>query len=1122
MLASKESHVGDFDSSHATYLTEQLTRVSLPRISNAEQLRLVALIDMLLQVENQKRCLDENGVRYMIPLRMFLFSQKSFLSQQRPEKLTSRDTTWAFFSESQDILMEACTLAFNNKLVWRDARALGMGLWVRNPETLRRMVETLARNQYMGKEENTMKDPVECALFYLALKKKNVLLGLWKLANGHPEQNAMIKFLSNDFETDRWKSAALKNAFALLGKQRYEYAVAFFLLGDKLKDAVNVCLKQLTDIQLAIIICRIYEGDDSPVLKEILTSSILPSAIEKGDRWLTCMVFTLLKQRDRALYATLMPLPPLLPTPLQHATPAASPFADPSLVILYTFLRKSYRSMRMEQPIIAPDVECAFIYQCASAYERLGCPGLALQIIRTTPLTVATGVSGPGIGILGASAKADAIDSQPSETETEAVDGGGLKEIVNTSATLDWGSPASQMTTDQNLGSNWGAPSSSAATAHMESSGLDWGAPATAMVGGADVDGFDWGAPSSMHSGGGLDWGASSAAAPTSSFDDEYEAFKKSLGGGGDDQPLEDLDLEELAEDEDRGLTGENKIDEATVSRDVAMDANTQFRFELETRNVRLYKWMLSMRIVQAVIKSASHVSKNMDVLSSDAVFRDYFLRSREGIRSLCTMVEMPEEVMDRLLRWRCKETDAILPFVEVLPLRGVLEDYAEAVSTFLAEQSNTLARLTFSEASAMEGHAAYLDTMSRRLLWALIRWQERTTDVGIDVRRNVMTQAAATAFVCLTVCSMRQRHYYTTRWLVGFSDKFFDSLLSNDFVQLKDLLLDLLCPNVTARQPDAENDAQQSSVDYESDEEDTDFDTTDEGKQRPPRNTTAALAQQLVSTVSLQHIGLTFDAYLQRMRDGANAALDETHSFLYDAILRRLSGVLFEMQKAVGEEWKKQGLRLEKVHKYLDDADQKEVWSLIRKTLITSKMLEFILRAAEVINQVSTAELLRKGLEVPETSKVAEELERVASHKLDLEGAAFEVVWKTNEIVNNFAFNPLDHNHLAIGTHKAIHEIDVDASYLFNQREELSGAKSSTEESYNRSSTAKQNATVAAAAAATQAAVAVEAVPPTAGFLKRQDLKRTLSFDSMQKALAKSMQGLRRQSTMENLEPGE
>jgi hypothetical protein len=39
-----------------------------------------------------------------------------------------------------------------------------------------------------------------------------------------------------------------------------ELAAAFFLLADRPKDAVSVCIKHLQDIQLAICICRVYEG----------------------------------------------------------------------------------------------------------------------------------------------------------------------------------------------------------------------------------------------------------------------------------------------------------------------------------------------------------------------------------------------------------------------------------------------------------------------------------------------------------------------------------------------------------------------------------------------------------------------------------------------------------------------------------------------------------------------------------------------------------------------------------------------------------------------------------------------------------------------------------------------
>lgn len=117
---SKETRVGDFDETHAAYLCEQLTRLSLPKLSKVEQIRLVSLIDTFLQVEwscrneflavahlityqveNQKKSLDENGGRYVLFMRMFMFSQKAFPPQSRADRLTSRDIAWAFFSESQ-------------------------------------------------------------------------------------------------------------------------------------------------------------------------------------------------------------------------------------------------------------------------------------------------------------------------------------------------------------------------------------------------------------------------------------------------------------------------------------------------------------------------------------------------------------------------------------------------------------------------------------------------------------------------------------------------------------------------------------------------------------------------------------------------------------------------------------------------------------------------------------------------------------------------------------------------------------------------------------------------------------------------------------------------------------
>lgn len=79
-------------------------------------------------------------------------------------------------------------------------------------------MEVIARNQYMAGDA---RDPTACCLYYFALGKVRLVHGLWKQAAWHKEQTVMLKFLSNDFTTERWRTAALKNAYALLGKQRY-------------------------------------------------------------------------------------------------------------------------------------------------------------------------------------------------------------------------------------------------------------------------------------------------------------------------------------------------------------------------------------------------------------------------------------------------------------------------------------------------------------------------------------------------------------------------------------------------------------------------------------------------------------------------------------------------------------------------------------------------------------------------------------------------------------------------------------------------------------------------------------------------------------------------------------
>src|SRR5258706_15320142 len=101
-----------------------------------------------------------------------------------------------------------------------------------------------------------------------------------------------------------------KLLFTFNSNKLLEYAAAFFLLGGSLKDAVNVCIKNLGDFQLAVSLARVTEqSNDGPVLKDILTNTVLPIALGLGNRWLGGWAFWMLHRRDLAVRILLVSYP---------------------------------------------------------------------------------------------------------------------------------------------------------------------------------------------------------------------------------------------------------------------------------------------------------------------------------------------------------------------------------------------------------------------------------------------------------------------------------------------------------------------------------------------------------------------------------------------------------------------------------------------------------------------------------------------------------------------------------------------------------------------------------------------------------------------------------------------
>ncbi|KAK2810108.1 hypothetical protein FQN50_003302 [Emmonsiellopsis sp. PD_5] len=380
----------------AAALNQSLTRVALPQLSSKEQFRVVDIIECVATVDKHRSSMDDNAARYLLFFRQHMLRKSQGLPEQ--PMVSWREIVWAFHSDSHEILADLVGKQYQGKMLWEHARESGIFMWITDLNALRAQFETIARNEYTKSDE---KNPIDCSLYYLALKKKNVLQGLWRMASWNPEQAATQRLLGNNFSEPRWKTAALKNAYALLGKRRFEYAAAFFLLADHLRDAVYVCMNQIKDVQLAITIARVYEGDDSPVLREILEERIIPEAASEGNRWMATWAFWLLNRRDMAVRALISPIETLIhPTSTGASTPSPGspgspgPIAiaplqaksylsnDPALVVLYKQLRgKTTQTLQGAIQIPARD-EWKFVIRNARLYDRMGCDLLALNLVR--------------------------------------------------------------------------------------------------------------------------------------------------------------------------------------------------------------------------------------------------------------------------------------------------------------------------------------------------------------------------------------------------------------------------------------------------------------------------------------------------------------------------------------------------------------------------------------------------------------------------------------------------------------------------------------------------------------------------------------------------------------------
>lgn len=570
----EQHYLSHFGPRQGQLLSRLLTHTHLPGLSSLDQMHLLALADTvstcntdfaerfaidaaktaiakenLSGVPNTENVstdsLDDCGLRFLLAMKHYNYLLRCLPISQRQsfqkQGVGTANIVWAFHSESEEELLNLIPSYAKGQPKWHVLKELGVGWWLRNNNILRQCIERLAKASFQANQ-----DPLDAALYYMAMKKKSVVWGLYR----SKRDEKMTAFFANNFSEDRWRKAALKNAFALLGKQRFEHAVAFFLLANSLSDALEVCLTKLQDIQLALVITRLYEGEHDPTppnFKVLLYEEILGCDKNGGnqdlsrahpDPFLRSMALWILKDYTGSLSTLLCSnvgtMHPLYDDESTVSHTEGSHHTNPNVFNFYVYLRthpllirqhiaSSAQDKKRAQVVLAgfsygseaassakpslvtdkqiqledsiTPLERQLYFTTAHAHFKAGCPALALEVLSKLPSKVI---------------EQDSNSQLPSPNETKS-----HSDSIATGI-LDWSKNHGDSGKETANSIDWGAPASSTK--------LDWNTPA---------NGFDWGAPVSSQSSNGpdefkIEWDDDDKNDDEDEYSDEGIQLKKS------------------------------------------------------------------------------------------------------------------------------------------------------------------------------------------------------------------------------------------------------------------------------------------------------------------------------------------------------------------------------------------------------------------------------------------------------------------------------------------------------------------------------------------------------------------------------------------------------------------
>ncbi|CAH8600678.1 unnamed protein product [Schistosoma intercalatum] len=460
-----------FSEDDARLLADHLSTQRLPGLSSLDQMYLLGIADLMAKTrsditdclskvhsstkekkldqlprrlsikQDSKEGLDECGLRFLLTVQLYSYLSKTLPPARRSQLLSSGLTNsslvWAYHSDSQEELLSQLPIVSNQlggsevsgadslELNWADFKRYGCGWWIRSESLLIRCAEKMARTAF----QNT-KDPMESAVFYLAMHKAKMVAALFKTTGNKTLEN----FFRSDFTPGQPACRQAKlNAFRLLSQHKYLQAAGLFLLAGCLNDAVRVCLDTVKDLQMGILLVRLYTSSAQGIPGQQTTTSstyhdfLREHIIKHQDPFLRSMAFWTLGDPLAALQ-TLLEGPGILsnsedfiisekrdsltdsiyqsPQHPQYLSGSQSFITGrdtskpssvcPSVFKFYTYLQSHplvLRHQRLQAPNLinstilyrVKSLERRLYFRTAHHYFILGCPTLALEVLTKLP-----------------------------------------------------------------------------------------------------------------------------------------------------------------------------------------------------------------------------------------------------------------------------------------------------------------------------------------------------------------------------------------------------------------------------------------------------------------------------------------------------------------------------------------------------------------------------------------------------------------------------------------------------------------------------------------------------------------------------------------------------------------